>query len=119
MLKTVIHEITHSWFGNDVGCKSWNHFWINEGLNVFMERKVLEQFYGTGFALLDYFTGNTSMVEEMIDWYGLNNSYSSLFPDIGDDDPENSFSDVPYEKGSQFMFWIETLISEEAMQQLL
>jgi leukotriene-A4 hydrolase len=119
MLSIAIHEITHSWFGNDVGCKSWNHFWINEGMNVFMERKVLQDFYGLDYIKIDYYTGNTSMYQEMVDWYGLNETYSSLFPDIGDDDPENSFSSVPYEKGSQFMYYIETLLGPEATQAYL
>ena len=120
MLSTAIHEITHSWFGNDVGCKSWNHFWINEGVNVFMERKILASYYGADYAKIDYYTGNTSMYYgPMLDWYGLNDSYSSLFPDIGDDDPENSFSDVPYEKGSQFMYYIESLLGEDGMQAML
>jgi leukotriene-A4 hydrolase len=59
------------------------------------------------------------MVEDMVGWYGLDDSYSSLFPNIGDDDPENSFSSVPYEKGSQFMFYIESLIGPTAMQAYL
>jgi leukotriene-A4 hydrolase len=116
MLGTVIHEITHSWFGNDVGCQNWNHFWINEGLNVFMERKVIEFLSGEDEAKIDYFTGNASMYSDM-EGYGLNNSYSSLFPDIGDDDPENSFSGVPYEKGAQFMYWIEKILGKVSFQQ--
>lgn len=120
MLGTAIHEITHSWFGNDVGCKNWNHFWINEGVNVFMERKILASYFGEEYAKIDYYTGNSSMYyDEFIGRYGLNNSYSSLFPDIGDDDPENSFSIVPYEKGSQFMLHIETLLGDAGMQAML
>ena len=120
MLSTAIHEITHSWFGNDVGCKNWNHFWINEGVNVFMERKILASYYGAEYAKIAYSTGNTSMYYgPFLDWYGLNNSYSSLFPDIGDDDPENSFSDVPYEKGSQFMYYVESLLGKDGMQAML
>jgi len=119
MLSIAIHEITHSWFGNDVGCQNWDNFWINEGMNVFMERKVLQDIYGLDFAKIDYYAGNNSMVEQMTDWYGLDDSYSSLFPDIGDDDPENSFSAVPYEKGSQFMFYIESLLGETSMQAFL
>ena len=34
------HEIAHSWSGNDVTCRNWEHFWINEGFTVFEERKV-------------------------------------------------------------------------------
>lgn len=119
MLSTAIHEITHSWFGNDVGCMNWDNFWINEGMNVFMERKILQDFYGLDYAKIDYYTGNTSMYGQMVDWYGIDDSYSSLFPNIGDDDPENSFSGIPYEKGSQFMFYIETLLGPTATQEFL
>jgi leukotriene-A4 hydrolase len=34
------HEIAHSWTGNDLTCKNWEHFWLNEGFTVFEERKV-------------------------------------------------------------------------------
>ena len=29
------------------------------------------------------------------------------------DNPDNSFSEVPYEKGFQFLFYLESLIGEE------
>jgi leukotriene-A4 hydrolase len=97
-----------------------NHFWINEGMNTFMERKILGSYYGEEFAKIDYFTGNTSMYyDDMIGYYGLNNSYSSLYPDVKDDDPENAFSSVPYEKGAQFMYYIESFLGEIAMQAML
>ena len=115
-----IHEITHSWFGNDVGCQNWDNFWLNEGLNTFMERKVTSALRGEDFAKIEYFTGNTSMYfDDMVGYYGVDSTYSSLFPDIGDADPEDSFSGVPYEKGSQFAYYIETLIGKDAMQSLL
>jgi leukotriene-A4 hydrolase len=101
-----------------VGCQNWNHFWLNEGLNTFMERKVTSILRGINFTKIEYFTGNTSMYYDMLD-YGLDDSYSSLFPDIGDDDPENSFSGIIYEKGSQFVYYLETLLGEEMMQSLL
>jgi leukotriene-A4 hydrolase len=118
-VSTAFHELTHSWFGNDVGCMNWDNFWLNEGINTFMERKVLSSLRGENFAKIDYFTGNTSMYFGDMLYYGLEDSYSSLFPDIGDDDPENSFSGLPYEKGSQFMYYIQSLIGEDLMQSLL
>jgi len=36
-----IHEMVHSWVGNLVTCNNWNNFWLNEGLTVFIERKVV------------------------------------------------------------------------------
>ena len=113
------HEMTHSWFGNDVGCQNWNNFWLNEGLNTFMERKVTAALRGIEFAKIEYFTGNTSMYYGDMLYFGVDNSYSSLFPNISDANPEDSFSGVPYEKGSQFVYFMEMLIGEDAMQRLL
>jgi leukotriene-A4 hydrolase len=97
-----------------------NNFWINEGMNTFMERKILGSYYGEEYARIDYYKKNTSMYfNDMLDLYGVNNSYSSLFPDVKDDDPENAFSDVPYEKGGQFMYYIESFLGESAMQAML
>jgi leukotriene-A4 hydrolase len=39
-VSTAIHEIAHSWTGNLVTCKTWGDFWINEGLTVFIQRKI-------------------------------------------------------------------------------
>jgi leukotriene-A4 hydrolase len=115
---TATHEITHSWFGNNVGCANWDNFWLNEGINTFMERKVTSILRGLDYTKINYFTGNTSMYDDMVD-YGLDNPYSSLYPNIRDDDPENSFSGIIYEKGSQFVYYLETLLGEEKMQALL
>jgi hypothetical protein len=56
---------------------------------------MLSALRGENFAKIDYFTGNTSMYFGDILYYGLNDPYSSLFPNIRDDDPENSFSGLP------------------------
>jgi len=34
------HEIAHSWTGNLVTCMNWDNFWLNEGLTIFLERKL-------------------------------------------------------------------------------
>lgn len=35
------------------------------------------------------------------------------------DNPDNSFSDVPYEKGFQFLYYIQNVIGDDAMQTFL
>jgi leukotriene-A4 hydrolase len=84
-----------------------------------MERKVTSTLRGIDFAKIEYYIGNTSMYFGDMLSYGLDNPFSSLFPDIGDVDPEESFSGIPYEKGSQFAYYMESLIGEDAMQTLL
>lgn len=98
MLGTAIHEITHSWFGNDVGCQNWDNFWINEGLNTWMERKIFEELYGSDYTMIEYFNGNTSMYyDDMLGYYGLNSTYSSLFPGA-------------FVQGSLLLFWVAVVV---------
>lgn len=51
------HEIVHSWTGNTVTCKNWNHLWLNEGFTVFIERKVSAVLNGEDFALEEAYIG--------------------------------------------------------------
>ena len=112
------HEIAHSWTGNDVTCENWSNLWLNEGFTVFEERKVSARIHGEDFSKASAFLGNISMYEDMLG-YGLNNSYSSLYPVMNGDAPDASFSTVPYEKGFQLLYYLETLIGEDHMQALL
>lgn len=112
------HEIAHSWSGNEVTCENWSNMWLNEGFTVFEERKVSAQIHGKEFSMVNAYLGNISMYNDMLQ-YGLNNSYSSLHPDISSDNPDNSLSEVPYEKGFQLLYHIETILGEEDMQKLI
>jgi len=112
------HEIAHSWTGNDVTCRDWKSFWLNEGFTVFNERKVSSILHGKDFAQTEALLGNASLWGDM-STYGLDNTYASIHPVLKGDNPDNAFSEVPYEKGFQFLHYIESVIGEEKMQQFL
>jgi leukotriene-A4 hydrolase len=104
------HEIAHSWTGNQVTCQDWSNFWLNEGFTVFLERKISGQLHGLEFAMVEAQLGNSSMWADMLG-YGLGNSYSSLFPELNDGaNPDDSSSEVPYEKGFQFLYYLENQV---------
>jgi aminopeptidase N len=42
----IAHELAHQWWGNLVTCASWRHFWLNEGLTVFMVAAWKERRWG-------------------------------------------------------------------------
>jgi leukotriene-A4 hydrolase len=108
------HEIAHSWTGNEVTCENWSHLWLNEGFTVFEERKVSAKLYGLDYSRVNAFLGNISAYSAM-EAYGLNNTYSSLYPVIEGGSPDEAFSTVPYEKGFQFLHYLESLIGEHHM----
>ena len=45
--------------------------------------------------------------------YGMSNPYSSLHPIFNGAEPDDAFSTIPYEKGFQFLYFLESLVSEE------
>jgi leukotriene-A4 hydrolase len=112
------HEMAHSWTGNEITCQSWENFWLNEGFTVFVERHVSGELHGEDFSKVAALLGNTSMYQGMED-FGLNHTYSSLHPVLRGDNPDNSFSEVPYEKGFQLLYYLESLIGRPEMKNFL
>lgn len=42
----IAHELAHQWWGNSVTSASWQHFWLNEGITVFMTAAWKEHRHG-------------------------------------------------------------------------
>jgi leukotriene-A4 hydrolase len=45
--------------------------------------------------------------------FGLNTTYASLYPVMNGANPDDSFSQVPYEKGFQFLTYLESLMTSD------
>lgn len=43
----IAHEIAHSWTGNLVTNSTWDHFYLNEGWTVWLERKITSKVKGS------------------------------------------------------------------------
>lgn len=91
------HEICHSWTGNEVTLENWSNMWLNEGFTTFEERKVSGQLHGVNFAKVEAILGNASLWTDVQN-FGLN-SFTSLYPELEDLNPDSSYNGVPYEKG--------------------
>ena len=47
LANVIAHEIAHSWTGNLVTNSNFEHFWLNEGPTVFIERRILSNIEGS------------------------------------------------------------------------
>jgi leukotriene-A4 hydrolase len=45
----IAHELAHSWSGNLVSNGSWEHFWLNEGWTVYIERRLQAAVHGESY----------------------------------------------------------------------
>lgn len=115
LVSVVIHEMTHSWIGNLVTNATWSHFWINEGINVYHERKVIEEIYGESVYNLEVLQG-LKKLEAYIRNIGEKHPFTILVTNLEGIDPDDAFSPLYYEKGFFLCLYLEQLFGREFMK---
>lgn len=106
-IDVIAHELAHSWSGNLVTNCSWNHFWLNEGWTVYLERRIVGALHGEPSRHLSALIGWNDL-SESINAMSDPNRFSKLLQDLGTGtDPDEAFSSVPYEKGFHLLFHLE------------
>lgn len=107
----IAHELAHSWSGNLVTNCSWEHFWLNEGWTVYLERRIVGALHGEPHRHFSAIIGWKDLENAMHSLGKDYDQYSRLVVDLKDQrDPDDAFSTVPYEKGSTFLFHLENLL---------
>jgi leukotriene-A4 hydrolase len=105
----------HSWSGNLVTNENWRDFWLNEGITKFLQRKVIAKWRGDSYAKMDYLLG-LSYIKKYLGVFGENSTYTTLRPDLDGKLPDDFYSNIPYEKGSNFMYYLEHQVGAEVTQ---
>jgi len=118
LVATVAHELAHSWSGNLVTHATWGDIWLNEGLTVYLEKRIMEALYGRDYtemlAVLDQ-----QVLLETLEELGPESPDSHLQLELVDRDPDESFGDVAYEKGYLFLRMLEETLGRERWDQFL
>lgn len=110
----LLHELCHSWSGNLTSCANWTHFWLNEGWTVYLERLLLQDVHGPeegpahrGFS---YIIGAKAL-KDALEQMSPTPRFQRLIPTFkGGEDPDDAFSSIPYEKGSNFLLHLERVV---------
>jgi len=108
----IAHELAHSWSGNLITCGSWEHFWLNEGWTVYLERRIQAAVHGEKFRDFSAIIGWKGL-EDSVDMYGKDHEFTKLIVDLKGKDPDDAFSQIPYEKGFTFLYYLEKLVGLE------
>ncbi|XP_059308250.1 leucine aminopeptidase-like [Lycium ferocissimum] len=116
--QVVAHELAHSWTGNLITNKNNDHFWLNEGFTTYAERRIVEAVQGEDIAALNIGIGWRGLVEEM-ERFKDNMEFTKLRTNQAGIDPDDVYSQVPYEKGFQFLWRIERQIGRPAFDDFL
>jgi len=107
LVDVVVHELTHSWFGNGVTHAEASHFWLNEGWTTYIERLLQQFLHSTAERGFQYVVGSTALYEALGNYIDKP-KYQRLVIDFEPgEDPDDAYSSIPYEKGANFLFYLE------------
>lgn len=109
----IIHEISHSWFGNLVTNANWGEFWLNEGFTMYAQRRISATLYGAAYTCLEAAAGR-ALLRQHMDVTGedhpLNKLRVKIEPGV---DPDDTYNETPYEKGFCFVSYLAHLVGDQ------
>ncbi|KAI0317914.1 peptidase family M1-domain-containing protein [Amylostereum chailletii] len=110
LVDVVVHELTHSWFGNGVTHANATHFWLNEGWTNYIERLLQQVLHSPAERGFSYIIG-TAQLTRALEEYKDKPKYQRLVIDFEKgEDPDDAYSSVPYEKGANFLLYLEGIL---------
>ncbi|PPQ99607.1 hypothetical protein CVT24_005183, partial [Panaeolus cyanescens] len=65
LVDVVVHELTHSWFGNGVTHANPSHFWLNEGWTTYIERVLQLRLHGPAERGFQYVIGSKALYDSL------------------------------------------------------
>lgn len=120
LVSIIAHELAHSWSGNLVTNDSWNSVWLNEGFTTYLERRIVEALYGVDRFKMEDMLGMQSLKRDIADLESKGDGkLTHLRMNLKGRDPDEAFSDVPYEKGRFFVGFLESRLGRERLDAFL
>jgi leukotriene A-4 hydrolase/aminopeptidase len=116
LVALIAHELAHSWSGNTVTNATWRDLWLNEGFTTYLTYRIMEMVYGTDRYNMEAVLGYQDLQASIA---SLSENDQILAIDLRGRDPDDVFSNIPYEKGALFLKEIEIKIGRENFDKFL
>ncbi|HKX30338.1 MAG TPA: M1 family metallopeptidase [Blastocatellia bacterium] len=116
LVSLIAHELAHSWSGNLVTNATWRDFWLNEGFTTYLERRIIEAIYGRPREEMEATLGRQTLGREL----ASNDARDQILHiDLQGRDPDDGFTEIPYEKGALFLRHLEETYGRERFDRFL
>jgi aminopeptidase N len=113
---TMVHELSHMWFGDSVAPYEWSDLWLNEGHATWYEFNFAAEHGELGEDI-----GIADFEELMKTIYSLGDLYRQAFGPVGaplSGDPEQLFSAQVYYGGALVLYALRQQVGDAAFQRI-
>ncbi|NMH59096.1 M1 family metallopeptidase [Alteromonas ponticola] len=110
LVSLIAHELAHSWSGNTVTNATWRDLWLNEGFTTYLTYRIMEMVYGNDRFKKEAVLGYQDL---QADIEALDSNDEILAIDLRGRNPDDVFSNIPYEKGALFLRELEQQVGRK------